>query len=55
MGRIVVIHGSEFSQNRIEKVHITKQVEESVDSQTATSYSSSTVSDNNSSLKNNVQ
>ena len=49
MGKILVIHGSDFSQNRIIKVDITKQVEKTVDSQT------STISDNNSSLKNNVQ
>ena len=51
MGRILVIHGSDFSQNRINKVDISKQVEieKSVDSQTLTS----TVSINNSSLKNN--
>ena len=51
MGRILVIPNSNFSQNRIVKVDITKQVEKSVDSQTLTS----TVSDNNSSLKNNDQ
>ena len=48
MGKILVIRGSDFSQNRIEKVDITKQVEKSVDNQTLRS---STVSDNNSSLK----
>ena len=53
MGKILVIRGSDFSQNRIEKVDITKQVEKSVDSQNPTSYSSSTVSFNKSSLKNN--
>ena len=55
MCRILVIHGSDFSRNRIVKVNITKQVEKIVDSQTPTSYSSSTVSVNNSSLKNNDQ
>ena len=49
MGKIVVIPNSDFSRNRIVKVDITKQVEKTVDSQT------STISDNNSSLKNNVQ
>ena len=49
MSKILVIHGSDFSQNRIIKVDITKQVEKTVDRQT------STISDNNSSLKNNVQ
>ena len=49
MGKILVIHGSDFSQNRIEKVVIMKQVEKSADSQTSTS----TVSVNNQSLKNN--
>lgn len=53
MGRILVIPNSDFSRNRIVKVDITKQVENSIDSQTTTSYSSSTVSDNNPSLKNN--
>ena len=49
MGRILVIPGSDFSQNHIVKVDITKQ-EKSVDSQT------STVSiNNNLSLKNNDQ
>ena len=48
MSKILVIRGSDFSQNRIEKVDINKQVEKSVDNQTL---SSSTVSDNNSSLK----
>ena len=47
MGKILVIHGSDFSQNRIEKVDITTQVEKSVDNQKPTSYSSSTVSVNN--------
>ena len=51
MGRIVVIPDSDFSRNCIVKVDITKQVEKSVDN--LTSYSSSTVSDNNSSFKNN--
>ena len=55
MGKILVIHGSDFSHNRIEKVDITKQVEKTVDSPIPTSYSSSTVSVNNSILKNNVQ
>ena len=56
MGKILVIRGSDFSQNRIDKVTIVEkpkyleQVEKSVDSQTLTSYSSSTVS-----LKNNNQ
>ena len=49
MGKILVIHGSNFSQNRIVKVDITKQVEKTVDNQT------STVSVNNPSLKNNEQ
>ena len=53
MGKIIVITNSDFSQNRIVKVDITKQVEKIVDN--PTSYSSSTVSDNNSSLKNNEQ
>ena len=51
MGKIVVIPNSDFSRNRIVKVDITKQVEKSVDDQTSTSYSSSTVSVNNLSLK----
>ena len=51
MGRILVIPNSDFSRNRIVKVDITKQVENTVDSQTT----SSTVSYNNSSLKNNNQ
>ena len=51
MGKIVVIPNSDFSQNRIVKVDINKQVEKTVDNQTFTS----TVSDNNSSLKNNNQ
>ena len=49
MGRILVIPNSDFSRNRIVKVDITKQVEKNVDSQT------STVSVNNSILKNNIQ
>ena len=51
MGKILIIHGSDFSQNRIVKVDINKQVEveKTVDNQTF----SSTVSDNNPSLKNN--
>ena len=55
MGRILVIPNSDFSRNRIVKVDINKQVEKSVDVQTPTPYSSSTVSDNNQSLKNNEQ
>ena len=57
MGRILVIPNSDFSRNRIVKVDITKQVKNTItiDSQTPTSYSSSTVSVNNSSLKNNEQ
>ena len=51
MGRIIVIPNSDFSRNRIIKVDMTKQVEKSVDNQTLTS----TVSDNNPSLKNNDQ
>ena len=54
MGRILVIPNSDFSRNRIVKVDITKQVEKTVDNQTPTSYSSSTVF-NNPSLKNNDQ
>ena len=53
MGRIVVIPDSDFSRNCIVKVDITKQVENTVDNQNPTSYSSSTVSVNNPSLKNN--
>ena len=49
MGKIVIIPNSDFSQNRIVKVDITKQVEKTVDNQI------STVSDNNPSLKNNNQ
>ena len=55
MGRILVIPNSDFSRNRIVKVDIEKHIEKSVDSQTPTSYSSSTVSVNNPSLKNNNQ
>ena len=55
MGKIIVIPNSDFSRNHIVKVDITKQVEKSVDKQTHTSYSSSTVSVNNQSLKNNDQ
>ena len=51
MGKIVVIPNSDFSRNHIVKVDITKQVEKSVNSQTL----ASTVSVNNSSLKNNDQ
>ena len=43
MSRILVIPNSDFSRNRIVKVDITKQ-EKTVDSQTQTSYSSSTES-----------
>ena len=51
MGKILVIPNSDFNQNRIIKVDITKQ-EKTVDSQTFTS----TVSvNNNLSLKNNDQ
>ena len=53
MGRILIIPNSDFSRNRIVKVDIIKQVENTVDSQNPTLYSSSTISDNNSSLKNN--
>ena len=56
MGKIIVIPNSDFSRNRIVKVDINKQVEKTVDSQTSTSYSSSSVSaNNNPSLKNNDQ
>ena len=55
MGRILIIPNSDFSQNLIVKVDITKQVEKIVDNQSQTTYSSSTVSVNNSSLKNNNQ
>ena len=51
MGRILIIPNSDFSRNRIVKVDITKQVEKNIDNQTLTS----TVSDNNLSLKNNDQ
>ena len=49
MGRILIIPNSDFSRNRIVKVDITKQVEMTIENQ------SSTVSDNNQSLKNNEQ
>ena len=52
MGRILVIPNSDFSRNRIVKVDITEQVKKNVDTQTP---SSSTVSVNNPSLKNNNQ
>ena len=55
MGRIIVIPNSDFSRNHIVKVDINKQVEKTVDDQITTSYSSSTVSVNNPSLKNNNQ
>ena len=55
MGKILVIPNSDFSRNRIVKVDIMKQVKKTVDNQTPTSYSSSTVSINNLSLKNNEQ
>ena len=55
MGKILVIPNSDFSRNQIVKVDITRQVEKSVNNQTPTSYSSSTVSDNKASLKNNDQ
>ena len=51
MGKILVIPNSDFSRNHIVKVDITKQVEKNVDIQNTTSYSSSTVSVNNPSLK----
>ena len=51
MGRILVIPNSDFSQNRIVKVDITKQVEKTVDNHIQTTYGSSTVSGNNLSLK----
>ena len=50
MGRIIVIPNSDFSRNRIVKVDITKQVEVEIEK---TVDSSSTVSVNNKSLKNN--
>ena len=53
MGKIVIIPNSDFSRNHIVKVDINKQVEKTVDNQTPTSYSYSTVSVNNLSLKNN--
>ena len=43
MGKIVVIPNSDFSRNRIVKVDINKQVENTVDNQTPITYSSSTV------------
>ena len=55
MGKILIIRGSDFSQNRIDKVTIVEkpkyieQVEKTVDSQTLTS----TVSVNSQLLKNN--
>ena len=55
MGRILIIPNSDFSRNRIVKVDIKKQIEEIVDNRTQISYSSSTVSINNLSLKNNDQ
>ena len=42
MGNIIIIPNSDFSQNRIVKVDINKQVEKTVD--VPTSYSSSTES-----------
>ena len=51
MGKIIVIPNSDFSRNRIIKVDITEKVEKSVNSQNSTS----TVSINNSSFKNNDQ
>ena len=48
MGRILVIPNSDFSRNHIVKVDITKQVEVEIEK---TVDSSSTISDNNSSLK----
>ena len=53
MGRILVIPNSDFSRNRIVKIDIAKQVEGNIDNNV--SYKSSTVLDNNSSLKNNDQ
>ena len=52
MGKILVIPDSDFSRNHIVKVVIKKQVEKTVDNQIS---SSSTVSVNNPSLKNNDQ
>ena len=49
MGRILVIPNSDFSRNRIVKVDITKQVENTIKNQ------SLIVSVNNPSLKNNNQ
>ena len=49
MGKIIIIPNSDFSRNRIVKIDINKQVEKIEDNQT------STVSVNNSSLKNNEQ
>ena len=43
MGKIIIIPNSDFSRNRIVKVDITKQVKKTVDSQTPSSYSSSTL------------
>ena len=51
MGGILVIPNSDFSRNRIVKVDIKKQVENSVNNQTVTSTVS--VNNNNPSLKNN--
>ena len=53
MGRILVIPNSDFSRNNIVKVDIMKQVEKIENNQNSISYSSSTVSVNNPSLKNN--
>ena len=50
MGRIIVIPNSDFSRNHIVKVDIMKEVKKTVNNQTPTLYSSSTV---NPSLKNN--
>ena len=52
MGKILVIPNSDFSRNHIVKVDITKQVEVEIEK---TVDSSSTISDNNPSLKNNDQ
>ena len=52
MGRILVIPNSDFSRNCIEKVNITKQVE---NCRSLTPNSSTVSVNNNSSLKNNVQ
>ena len=51
MGKIVVIPNSDFSRNRIVKVDIKKQIENTVDDKTPTSYSSLTISVNNPLLK----